>query len=324
MKNYIRVFRDFMDGSGGGSWPSVIEKLPSKYDIRSLENDAEEYLISAEKLNTNLRKSLFWSLRLMRAAESLNSLKKLEEFYILSFGVFQRPNMTIREFGIIINFFNDAEINLTLREFPSSIIIDQNEFPLFFRRIDRKLHEFKSNPPGGTGGCYARRNSVTDSQGILTAKHVVGNQIGSKLKLSCGCAGEVICVGPDGIDSAIVSSNCYTHTFSSPKTKLIEPMKLIPPWLGVKFWGSTSGWVNTTITSVTDTRGIYNTSILPSRIFLNKSGQRGDSGALIKSLSDDIPLGIYMGEAINPSGGAEGLAQNLYQASIIMDFSIYI
>jgi hypothetical protein len=310
---------DFSGGWAGGGGSRGIVKLPP-FDIRKLKHHSEEYMLMSERLESFLKDTLFWSLRLMmEVQEKYLFFKQVPGYRYTAYGFFDDEYKEIK-FGIIIYAAFDYSKGDLDKNIPKSVIADDHEFPVRLRRIHENLHEFGSNPPGGTGGCYARSRVTNNSlgPGILTAKHVVGRELGTFITLSCGCKGKIIDSGPDGIDAALIQTDC------SKAVNPVVPLKYIAPWMDVVFWGGSSGTIKTKITAVTDTRGILNSEVLPSRIFLANPGKPGDSGALVTTLKNDEAVGIYMGEFIDDAGQKGGIAQNVFQVTQIMDMELYL
>ncbi|MGI8912771.1 MAG: hypothetical protein ACR2JY_03090 [Chloroflexota bacterium] len=85
------------------------------------------------------------------------------------------------------------------------------------------------------------------------------------------------------------------------------------------------------MTLVTDTRGIFSSTLLPARIMLADYGRGGDSGALVQDLTTSNPatgkqpvVGIYIGAVTDQAGHTEGVAQHAFQAMQLMDMELYL
>ena len=298
--------------------------LPEKFDIQTLGPFIEEFLIEAERLTEDLRRVLFWTVRLSLACNPHEVYaKKVPGFKYLSIG-FHDPETEDDSFGVILyscpslpaGQYSEGKI-----QFPS-LEVDGHEFPVVVRGITEHLHQSPPNPPGGTSSCWAksRVNGSPIGPGILTSKHVVGTipTLSSQLQLTCGCTGSVADIGPDGIDAALITSRC-SRTASPLHTR-----KLVAPWSDVFFEGSSSGRVDTKVTDITDTRGILNSSSLPVRVFLAHHGRGGDSGALVRDSLNGYAVGIYMGMYTDLAGNSGGFAQHAFQATELMDMELYL
>jgi len=298
--------------------------LPRDYNVRALGNIQDLFFRAAEGLEEDLRLTLYWSMRLMLETEGgRNFARTVPGFKYVAYG-FLDPEYEEDGFGIIIF----AALSLTTQkelppEVPSFIKVEDIRFPVVIRRIIETSHQYSgSHPSGGTGACYGKsrvHGSSSLGPGILTAKHVVGSVIGAPVVLSCGCPAHVVDIGPDGIDAALVQSQC-----SQAHQQQIYPRHLVAPWTDVVFDGAASGRHYTKITAVTDTMGILNSSALPARVFLADKGRAGDSGALVADAQSGDPIGIYMGEYNDLAGRTGGIAQHAYQATQLMDMELYL
>jgi hypothetical protein len=263
----------------------------------------------------------------MQITDALQLSKKIAGYKFTAFGF---TDSSFTKFGVTVfaarDLGSDIESWESLVEpeyyetigLPTNIQIDQHEFPVIIRRVSEYLHN-PANPQNGTGACYGKSkvSSRPLGPGILTAKHVVGSTIGTTIHLSCSCIGKVVDVAPDGIDAALVESPC-----SSQYSIRLNPMKHVAPWMDVTICTNTIS-ILTKIVAITDTRGIFNSAILPVRIFLAASARPGDSGALVSEQSTGEPVGIYMGEIMDASGQIGGIAQHAYQVAQIMDMELY-
>jgi len=162
-----------------------------------------------------------------------------------------------------------------------------------------------------------RMNGQKIGPGILTSKHVTGTTLGSKFTLSCGCTGTLSDIGPEGIDSALITSDCARIT--TP----LHARKLVAPWTDVFFEGSSSGIVTTKVTDVSNTMGIYHSNHLPSKVFIAPHGRPGDSGALIREIDSKKAVGIYIGSLTSPAGHSFGFSQHAQQAVETMEMEMY-
>ena len=294
--------------------------LPESYDVRTLGAVGELFARSSESLEEVLRRSLYWTLRLTLASESvLPVVRATPGFRHLAFG-FLDPEFEGDAFGVIIFAARSFQRTERPTESAGAIKVDGYEFPVVVRRILETPHQAVPSPSGGTGACWARSriNANPIGPGILTAKHVVGNVLGVPIMLSCGCTGRLDDVGPDGIDAALVTSSC------SRAGRQVMPRQLVAPWMDVYVEGESSGRRHTKVTAVSDTMGILNSASLPARVFLASAGRGGDSGAIVAEARSDDPVGIYMGGYSNPAGQVGGIAQHAYQVTQLMDMELYL
>jgi hypothetical protein len=87
-----------------------------------------------------------------------------------------------------------------------SIQVDNLYFPVFLKTMRELPHCTDPQPISGTKACAAE-SSVPGQKvgmGFLTARHVTGPIIQSRVQLDCGHVGFVADVGKEGIDAAFV------------------------------------------------------------------------------------------------------------------------
>lgn len=289
-----------------------------------------------EWLNSDFTKSYLWVIMLEGlVAENFRDNNISGEIYLTQ----RIKGYRYKTFGFLENSGGRSEFGVSLIASFDESMADNNEsdiveyngvpkyvsygefrFPVIVLRIKEYLHNGISSPIGGLGTCYAQSkvSSKPLGPGILTAKHVVGNTIGTKIHLTCSCMGKVIDVAPDGIDAALVSCKCSR----GGKTPIL-PIKYVAPWMDVEFKDASLRKVATKVTSITDTKGIFGSSILPSRIFIAHAGKPGDSGALITEAGTNNAIGIYMGEFMDAAGQGGGIAQHAFQVTEIMDMELF-
>src|ERR1700754_4123873 len=94
---------DFGGGGGGGGGNINPLVLPTHYDIRKLGEHAEQYIIISERLEqAYLKRTLFWSMRLMQEFERFNVLYQvIPDYKYTAYGFFKREGGTFG-FGVII------------------------------------------------------------------------------------------------------------------------------------------------------------------------------------------------------------------------------
>jgi hypothetical protein len=290
--------------------------LPRRYDVERLEPRVREmFFVDTEWLTEELRRTAFWSYRLMDSFDTWEAARQIPGLIQPAFG-FLDPDTELDGFGVIVLVRRPINASL-IADIPyrRELVVDDERFPIVIRPVDVRAHI--SNPSGGTSACVATSRGRVHGPAYLTAKHVVGS-LGSVMTLSCGCTGNVCDVGPEGIDVALVESSCSVHVGNVVNAKM-----LVPPWLDVTTTGASSGNWQTKISAVSDTRGVLTSAHLPSRLFLAQAGRGGDSGALVTSVVDGEPVGIYLGELADPSGRTEGIAQHCYQAVTLMDLELF-
>ena len=301
-------------------YPMSPDDLPDIGRIDLLGDLAKDFKAHLLEIPHEYHKSLYWTIRLSKVAHDMELWKGIQGYQETAIGLFD-PDTEGVGFGIILigSVGGDSSGHLAYHR-DLIVPVDDHHFPVRIRRIQREEHIGVPNPDGGTGACYGvSRESATDSigPGIVTAKHVVGSNIGEEIDLSCLCPGKIIDIAPDGIDCALVKSDC-AHT-----RQLLAPLKLVPPWMPAYMDGARTGYSETQVTAVTNTMGVFSSSHLPIRIYLADSGLGGDSGALVVNPDVDRPIGIYMGAYNNPAGQSGGFAQHIYQAAEIMDMRLY-
>lgn len=317
---------------------SGFELLPPVGETRLLANRQELFFSVADTLKSEgLLRSLFWTLRLSIVTEGGSTLRRtVPGFRFASYG-FMDPESEADAFGVIViaapsvesrivreeQDFDGGGVTDFNKEKLESVTVDGQLFPIIVRRIREYLHA-PFHPAGGSGACWCKPRQMTrGSVGILTAKHVLpgtsGGQvaIGQQVSLSCGHPGRVSALAPDGIDAAVVSSDCIPKS-GSP----IQTLQIPVPWMDVEFEGSMSS-IATKITSVPDVQGVLTSPLLPARFFLANYGHPGDSGALVRDVNTQNAAGIYLGSFTNPAGGSGGIAQLAYQAQHILDIELY-
>lgn len=311
---------------------SNIEQLPEG-NPNMLQQHEKLFYTEAEKLDPRLRKSLFWCMRLMMEAgeeskvsynrRQLENLKKVDGYFDSGFGQIELENDQTA-FGMVVysnsdesSFLGDI-FNPRFDNKEGFLEVDGIKFPITLKQIIIRQHCFDSNPPFGTGTCYA--GSVFDNKatGIVTAKHVAEDNYPT-CTLSCNCDASTHSVTPFPIDGAFMTSECWLKGES--RLREFQPPKIVVAGMPVSFCGAVSGNVHTEVLHTSGQIGIYDSPYVPHRIFLKHHGVKGDSGALVQG---NEPVGIYVGEGEDEnSGKTVGIAQHLYQVQRMLDLKLY-
>ena len=210
-------------------------------------------------------------------------------------------------------------------------IYSQAPVALIFNRRQIELHVANPTyPRSGTGACWARskRSAIEPlaADGILTAAHIVdGLRLGDTVYMDNG--GKPWHLGDRGtkqVDAAlIVKAGCI------PATATRLHVQDMPEDGGaVTFRGAqTKGTLNARITH-SISHPTYLADIFPMRVFMDKFGRPGDSGALVSEARTGRGVGVYIGRDPVPRsvGGAsvwEGTSQFLTQAQFNLRIDLF-
>lgn len=271
-----------------------------------------------ESIPESDRTTFLWIISLATEMENTEIWKEIPGYRHAAFG-YLHPSLEVNGFGVVIYanplpYFEDQV---------RYVKINHWEFPVFIRRSIRIRHSLPNiHPSGGTAGCWAesKKPGLYVSNGFLTAKHVFpqGTKAGDKVQLTNGY-GEVIDIGPDGIDAALVALD--DPSLYNPGKNISTQMFPIP-WTLASFNGQITGSVHARITSVSDFRGVIHNPSIPLRVFLSKSGNPGDSGSTVFGPMGE-GIGIYVGELMDPRGVIEGYSQHIGQVAGIMNLALY-
>jgi hypothetical protein len=202
--------------------------------------------------------------------------------------------------------------------------------PCIFNR--RRIVLDVANPlaPTGTGACWAhscKTKIKPAADGALTAEHVVANiPLTSSVSMSDPGNWYLGDRGTCKIDAALIvrlGGGCIPLNAGKLPVEYNPQSKSM-----VEIHGAVSGVIPTKITH-TQLHPTYLSGRHPMRVFLDKHGQAGDSGALVKDKSTGRGVGIYMGrDPIPPSLGAagvyEGVAQYLPQVKHELELDLYL
>jgi hypothetical protein len=206
--------------------------------------------------------------------------------------------------------------------------LENLRIPCVFNR--RRLVLDVANPiaPRGTGACWAhsRKTKIKPAaDGALTAEHVVANlPLTSSVPMSDPGNWHLGDRGTCKIDAAlIVQAGCIPSTAGKLAVEFNPQSKMV-----VEIRGVVSGVIQTKITHG-QTHPTYLSGRHPMRVFLDKYGVPGDSGALVKDPSTGRGVGIYMGrDPVPPSLGAaavyEGVAQYLPQVQHELELDLFL
>jgi hypothetical protein len=291
---------------------NVLENY-SGYLLRSFYEVRFQTIRAAKK-----RRTLYWSVRLFLELRPryIELARQVPGFWQFAVG-FLNPISEGNRFGVIALARAKTEFQEPI--FLKPLRVRGESFPVVVRNIEITEHAFPTgHPSGGTSTCWAksRKSSSNPIQGILTAQHVVGSQIGANVIV--GNSNEkVIDVAPSCIDAALVSSSQPSFTTS------MNTVAAVAPWSNVEFTGAASRTLTTTVTATTDQLGILQSPEFPVRVILAHPGRPGDSGALVIDQNTGHGVGLYVAKAIDAANRPCGIAQHLEQVVQIMDMEVY-
>lgn len=211
------------------------------------------------------------------------------------------------------------------------------ELPIILSSGAEERHAPSVNPvvPGqGSTTCWVKPapgNNLNWSQGALTARHIVETlNTGDPVQFSVGhpanqyCVGQLADKGACPIDAAVIELAPSELPGSLSQLLVAGPHKLLlPPGIDVNVHGAASGsWTAKVLRhfALSDFWG----AMIGQRVFLDVPGKAGDSGALVQASLTGEGLGIYMGIIPDGVGGHEAVCQDLYQASVYLDFKAYL
>jgi|GEM_PF-3584976 len=182
--------------------------------------------------------------------------------------------------------------------------------------VRRELHALPS-PHNASSASWAASRTA-NRVGILTAKHaIIGQTRGASIPLKQAGYGtlEDYCAG--GVDAAFISV-----PDSMPSS--VGPLVVNPnPAIGdvVEMHGDISGRVSTRIANAlyfSDNLNPYNSW----RVYLDDHGQPGDSGGIVRDVSDGRGIGIYTSSFVT-NGGQLGECQYLPQAQELLGLDLF-
>jgi hypothetical protein len=305
------------------------DQLPTEMSMEKVRSTLDWQFDGFWERPIEEQKTLYWAMRLLDQAREDGLAQRIRGFRYFSAGFLDdpRPAEEASEdptFGLIAVVAPSTSAETPSHdenaesELPRRIPVDRHSFPIRVRHQVDVLHAPRTQPYGGSATCWAVARASRDriGPGLLTAKHVVADMVADSVRLSDGTSGRILDLAPDGIDAAIVA------TGEQPGNRTLPVQRLVAPWTDVEFSGSVTGLHRTKVKDMTDTRGIFSSPYLPCRVFLGDYGQRGDSGALIRDATTGEAIGIYMGEAQDPVGTREGIAQHMYQVQLVMDLEL--
>jgi hypothetical protein len=182
------------------------------------------------------------------------------------------------------------------------------------------------SPWDGTGACWAHSNNpaiMPAADGVLTAGHVVaGLSLRSPVRMSDSRIWHLGDRGSCKIDAAlIVRAKCIPRTAAR---LLVQKNPL--PFKRVTFHGAASGRAITARITHAQVHPTYLDASHPMRVFFDKHGIQGDSGALVQETATRLGVGVYMGRYPIPSsaGAYQGGAQALSQAQDELQLNLFI
>jgi len=277
---------DFSKSQGQDLLPNIPEALGLGEVALSVLTRAD-----TQRLNSDLRKTLYWSLRLMELRDDIRRLaRSVRGVQRVMYG-FLDPVYEVDAFGVIIVASGEREDS---DSGILSVVEGDTAFPVRVRRVTEIAHQVSMPQPTlGSAGIRARSRVSTArpiGPGVLTVKHVAGSTIGGHVPMTCGCAGRVEDVAPSCIDGALVTCSCWV-----PPLHVVTPWMAVPGSTPVEFHGTASAVaIVTHVTATTNILGIYNTPELPITLAVHGAG--GDSGALVTETtggSTGAPVGLY-------------------------------
>jgi hypothetical protein len=195
----------------------------------------------------------------------------------------------------------------------------------------RRIKFDVANPiaPRGTGACWAHSKNPRirpAADGVLTAAHVVaGLPLRSSVAMSGSGSWYLGDRGSCKIDAAlIVQAKCIP---TGATTLSVQNSPLVAK--DVTIHGAASSRAITAKITHAQVHPTYLSGDHPMRLFFDKHGINGDSGALVRETTTGLGVGIYMGRyPIPPSPGAppvyEGGAQALSQAQDELQVDLFI
>lgn len=297
---------------------------------------ADEVSARSESLTYIERRIFRWTTALQALIESERWDREIAGFQYATYGfvpisgVIQLPagvnTIGGYVFGVAIEL--EAAGEVPLQEAESFV---QNGVTIA-RILNWRRVEFDvANPiaPRGTGACWAHsknRHILPAADGVLTAAHVVaGLSLRSSVAMSDPGSWYLGDRGSCKIDAAlIVQANCIP---GSAATLSVQNNPL--PTKDVTIHGAASSHVITAKITHAQVHPTYLSGDHPMRVFFDKHGIPGDSGALVRETTTGLGVGIYMGRyPIPPSPGArpvyEGGAQALSQAQDELQLNLWI
>jgi hypothetical protein len=299
-------------------------RLPSQMSVEKIEPALGWQLEQYWNLPHEQQLTLYWAMRLMDRAAEVKIPQSVPGFRYLRSGFIDDLDVIDDEavssgFGLTVVAAPSPQDDYQSARWLSPLTVDGHQFPVQVQRPIETLDSPLVRPADGSAACwaYSRVSQARRGPGLLTAKHVIEDAIGGRIPLSDGTFAAILDTAPDGIDAALVSAG------EIKGRQKLQVQQLVAPWADVEFVGAVSGINRTKIKQITDTRGIFGSAYLPCRIFLAKSGRKGDSGALVRDAATNAAVGIYMGGLRDPAGTSEGIAQHMYQVQLIMDLELW-
>jgi hypothetical protein len=199
---------------------------------------------------------------------------------------------------------------------------------LNWRSIERDVANPVS-PLSGTGACWAHSKNPAikpAADGVLTAAHVVASvSLRSPVGMSDSLTWHLGDRGSCKIDAAlVVRVGCIPRNV----TPLVVQNNPVPS-KDVTIHGAASKRVITARITHAQVHPTYMDANHPMRVFFDKHGIRGDSGALVQETKTKLGVGVYMGRyPIPPKLGAppvyQGGAQALSQAQDELQLDLFL
>jgi hypothetical protein len=285
------------------------------------------YRESAETAESEeLRRTLIWAAAAQMAFESHRRWTEFPGFHSAAYG-FADPETELDAFAVLV-YVRPGTLRGALPPDPRPVRVGDEYFPVVVREAYVRDHAPAENPHGASAACWAQLNGGAPTSsgadiGFLTAPHALQPPyapVASTVTTDQGWtgapgAGEVLALGPPGIEAAVVAPGLTSPGPGAP----LAATRFPAPWADVTLTGHVSSFA-TKITAVSDTRGTLN-PLVPATVFTARAGRPGDSGGLLRTASEGV--GIYRGDLTTVTGNVEGRAQHLAQAAEALDLTLY-
>lgn len=220
---------------------------------------------------------------------------------------------------ILVNAYEETAI------LESTLDFGRLRFPVIVSPTEIEMHNLTLNSTHnsavGSRTTWASARATLGSpacpEGLLTARHVL-DRCGQKSFWSpaTGSHFSVHRRASSYIDAAYLSGSWGTVSPSKKSARLISNMSTGDPYTMDGAYTNRSG----TITHLPHAK--YRGGGTAAHIFLDQTGQPGDSGALIHE--GDDPISMYLAKAKLKDGTEEGVSLALEQVSHDLDVDIYI
>jgi hypothetical protein len=218
-------------------------------------------------------------------------------------------------------FFLEVKITEPVEEL-SQVVSLETGVPILVE-IRSVMEHRPPNPQGVTAACYARPRSSkrffgpTWTDGIVTARHVL-NSLGfgysTSVPMANGTSSSLVDVdGATTIDASILSCSAFT---ASPLG-----LATVAPGSTVEVDTSINTPFNAQVLRIFEHPSYFG-NLISHRAFIDTSGASGDSGSLVKQITNDDVVGIYIGSTT--TAGGDGIVQCMRQVVQYFDIGIFI